>query len=323
LLDRALSGLRPFRSPDLIVGFEGNSDAGVYRLSDELALVQTVDFFTPIVDDPFTFGAIAATNALSDVYAMGATPVTAMNIVAFPKTGIDGSVLRSILEGGISVLEKAEVSLAGGHSVADTEIKYGLAVTGLVHPGRMIRNTGMRAGDVLVLTKSLGTGLISTAAKAGRAAPESLDAAIRVMTTLNREASLAMRDAGVHACTDVTGFGFIGHLAEMAVNSGLSVEVETRAIPLLPGALEYIDQGLVPAGAYANRDYRGCMVSREPSVTEEREFALYDPQTSGGLLIAVAQEGVERLLARLAERHVEAWPVGRAREGTPTRIHLI
>jgi len=323
LLDRALSGLRPYRSDNLLVGFEGNSDAGVYRLDGETALVQTVDFFTPIVDDPFQFGEIAAVNALSDIYAMGATPVTAMNIVAFPKEGMDVSVLRSIIEGGLSALSEAEVSLLGGHSVADKEIKYGLSVTGIVHPGRMIRNAGMRAGDVLVLTKGLGTGVINTAAKAGRAPPEGLEAAIASMRASNRAASLAMRETAVHACTDVTGFGFLGHLAELAENSGLSVDVEAAAGPLLPGALDCLGDGFVPGGAYSNRGWRGCMVLRDSSVSEDLELLFFDPQTSGGLLIAVAPGDLTGLLDRLASRGVAACSVGRAREGTPTRIRLV
>ncbi len=250
LLDLALAGLKPFRSPDMLVGFEGNSDAGVFRLSDELAIVQTLDFFTPIVDDPFTFGAIAATNALSDIYAMGAKPVTALNIVAFPKEGMNPNILRSILEGGISVLNAAEVSLAGGHSVADPEIKFGMSVTGLVHPGRIVRNTGMLPGDCLVLTKPLGTGIINTAAKAGCASTENLDAAIAVMLTLNKTAASVMCGIGVHACTDITGFGFIGHLAEMAVNSGVSAHIDSKLVPLIDGALGYVDMGMVPGGAY-------------------------------------------------------------------------
>lgn len=322
LLDRALDGLKPFRSPDLLVGFEGNADAGVFRLSDDLAIVQTVDFFTPIVDDPFTYGRIAAANALSDVYAMGAKPVTAMNIVAFPKEGMDPGILRSILQGGIAILKEAGVSLAGGHSVADQEIKYGMSITGIVHPDRLVRNTGMRPGDCLVLTKPLGTGVINTALKAGCASPESVEAAVKVMTTLNRDASSVMCAVGVHACTDITGFGFIGHLAEMVINSGVNVEIDTEAVPIIPQALEYAAMGMLPGGAYCNKEYRQAMVDADGSISDELEMLLYDPQTSGGLLISVAQDRVDELLKLLDARGVNGSMVGTVKMGTPGKIAL-
>lgn len=320
MLDRVLQGLKPFRSPDLIVGFEGNEDAGVYKLTDDLAIVQTVDFFTPVVDDPHTFGMIAAVNSLSDIYAMGAKPITAMNIVAFPKEGLDPLILRRIIEGGLSVLEQAEVSLAGGHSVDDKEIKFGMAVTGIIHPDRVVRNTGMHPGDLLVLTKPLGTGVINTALKGECASDQSVAAATRVMTTLNRAAAEAMCAVGVHACTDITGFGFMGHLAEMIGQTGVCAEIIASSVPLIEGAMDYASMGMIPGGAYRNREYRQCMVTINGQISDELMMLLYDPQTSGGLLMAVAPERLDALLFELSSRNVTASVVGCVKSQPAGRI---
>lgn len=292
--------------PNLLVGIEGVDDAGVYKIRDDLALVQTVDFFTPIVDDPFTFGQIAAANALSDVYAMGGTPITAMNLVAFPiqKMGIE--VLREILRGGLAKLQEAEVVLVGGHSVEDQELKYGLAVTGLIHPDEVLTNTGAQVGDHIVLTKPLGTGIINTALKGGLASPEAIAGAVEVMAILNRQAAEVMRSFKVHACTDVTGFGLLGHLCEMLGGGGIGIRVFVNVIPLLPGAKEYAGMGLVPGGAHRNRNFYAPKVEGADKISPTLLDILYDPQTSGGLLIAVSKEDSERLVGALNSAGVKA-----------------
>jgi len=307
--------------PDVLVGIETLDDAGVYRLGPELALIQTVDFFTPVVDDPYLFGQIAAANALSDVYAMGGDPLTAMNIVCFPTRTGDPEVLAAILRGGLDKLKEAGVVLLGGHSVEDPEPKYGLAVTGICHPERVITNAGARPGDLLVLTKPLGTGVITTALKAACAPPEAFRAAAETMAALNRDASLAMREVGVHACTDITGFGLLGHALEMARASGVALRFAAGAVPLLPFARDLAAQGFVPGGAYANRQHLAGHVTFDPGVPEELQMLLYDPQTSGGLLMAVATERLAALLEALRQRNVAAAVIGRAEEGAP-RIHV-
>jgi selenide,water dikinase len=305
----------------VLVGIETLDDAGVYRLGPELALIQTVDFFTPVVDDPYLFGQIAAANALSDVYAMGGDPLTAMNIVCFPTRSGDPEVLAAILRGGLDKLKEAGAVLLGGHSVEDAEPKYGLAVTGVCHPARVITNAGARPGDLLVLTKPLGTGVITTALKAECAPPEAFRAAAEAMTALNRDASLAMREVGVHACTDITGFGLLGHALEMARAGGVALRFAAGAVPLLPGARDLAAQGFVPGGTYANRQYLAGHVTFDPAVPEELQMLLYDPQTSGGLLMAVAPERLAALLNALRRRNVAAAVVGRVEEGEP-RIHV-
>ena len=260
ILDKALCGLDLPVDPNLLVGLERADDAAVYRVSDDLALVQTVDFFPPMVDDPFSFGQIAAANALSDVYAMGGVPKTAMNIVAFPAKTMDISILRTIIEGGLSKMREAGVVLVGGHTVEDSELKYGLAVTGYIHPDRILTKKSLQCGDRLVLTKPLGTGIIATAIKAGLADQGLTDRVTLAMATLNREAALTMDDFPVHACTDITGFGFLGHLAEMVVDSGQGVCINAAAVPMYPEALEWAAMGLIPAGAYGNRNFRGAFV---------------------------------------------------------------
>jgi len=277
----------------------------VYKVSGDLALIQTVDFFTPIVDDPYSFGQIAAANALSDVYAMGGVPKTAMNLAAFPAKDMDISVLRRIIEGGLDKMREAGVVLVGGHTVEDPELKYGLSVTGYIHPDRVLTKKNLKAGDRLILTKLIGTGIVATAIKGGLASPEVTDKVTRAMATLNKVAAEVMQDYPVHACTDITGFGFLGHLAEMVSGSGCGVRVKADSVPVYPEALEYAAMGLVPAGAYRNRDFRLFMVDFALTVNRILQDVLFDPQTSGGLLICVAPEKAEDLLNALKAKGVQ------------------
>jgi selenide, water dikinase len=278
-LDQALAGLPRVNHPDVLVGFDTCDDAGVFKISADLALVQTVDFFTPIVDDPYTFGAIAAANSLSDVFAMGGRPMSALSILCYPGKG-DIDVLRDILRGGAEKLLEAGCVLLGGHSVADDEIKFGFAVTGTVHPERVWTNGGAKAGDILVLTKPLGTGVISTALKRGIASEEHVQSSIRSMLTLNSAPAFA------HGCTDITGFGLLGHAREMAIASGVSIEIDVDAVPFLPGAMEYARAGAIPGGSKNNREFASSCVHASRDISAELEALLYDPQTSGGLLIS-------------------------------------
>lgn len=295
----------------MLVGLERGDDAGVYKLSDDLAIIQTVDFITPIVDDPHTFGQVAAANALSDVYAMGGRPLTAMNVVCFPVKSQDISVLNAILRGGLTKMHEAGVTLVGGHSVEDDELKYGLAVTGVVHPLKMVTRDGARVGDRLILTKPLGTGLVSTAVKGGMAEQQTIDRVAGLMTALNRTASELMTEAGCHACTDITGFGFLGHASGMVEDSSLGMEVSVSAIPTLPEAKGFAEMGLVPAGTYRNREFRSDMIETAGDISDDVMNILFDPQTSGGLLIAVPAETAGVLLQNLHQRGVaEAAIVG-------------
>lgn len=303
-LDKALCGLDLPIDPNLLVGLDMADDAGVYRVSDDLALVQTVDFFPPMVDDPYTFGQIAAANALSDIYAMGGVPKTAMNIVAFPAKTMDISVLRRVIEGGLDKMREAGVVLVGGHTVEDSELKYGLSVTGYIHPGRILTKKNLFNGDRLILTKPVGTGIIATAIKAGLADQALIDKVTKAMATLNREAALIMAEFSVHACTDITGFGFLGHLAEMVVDSGCGVRIMADHVPMYPEALEWAAMGLIPAGAYNNRNFRGAFVDFDTNVSQRVQDLLFDPQTSGGLLIVVANEEAERLVAALKAKGI-------------------
>jgi selenide,water dikinase len=287
------------------VGLDRADDAGVYKISDDLALIQTVDFFTPIVDDPYAFGLIAAANALSDVYAMGGVPKTAMNLVAFPAKDMEISVLRQIIEGGLDKMREAGVVLVGGHTVEDQELKYGLSVTGFIHPDRVLLKKNLKAGDRLILTKPLGTGVISTAIKGGLASGEVTERATRVMATLNKDAAEVMERYPVHACTDITGFGFLGHLAEMVVGSGCGVRIDATRVPLFKEVLEYAAMGLVPAGGYKNREFRQSMVDFAPKIDRPLQDVLFDPQTSGGLLISVDGKSAQALLDALRARGVE------------------
>lgn len=287
---------------NVLVGFDTADDAGVYRLTPECALVQTVDFFTPIVDDPYTFGAIAAANALSDIYAMGGRPVSALSIVAFPAKG-DLDILEAILRGGAEKMREAGCAVIGGHSIGDEEIKFGYAVTGLVHPERVLKNSGARAGDVLLVTKRIGTGVIATAAKRGQAATAHVEASIASMLELNRGAAEALATLEVHACTDVTGFGLVGHALEVARASGVTVEIDAAQVPLLDGALDYARAGAVPGGLRNNREWAECALEIFGELSEELLDLLHDPQTSGGLLVSLAEPE-----ARAFE---QAWPQAR------------
>lgn len=290
-LSRLLEGLQRPQHPDLLVGLETSDDAGVFRLRDDLALVQTVDFFTPIVDDPYTFGWIAATNALSDVYAMGGTPITALNLMAVSLESLGENAVTAILRGGIEAVTAAGAVLVGGHSIDDPEPKYGLAVTGTVDPRELLTNAGGQPGDVLVLTKPIGVGVIVTAAKRGRADPDQLAAAIAMMSTSNRDGASAARAAGAHAATDVTGFGLLGHLHELARASGLAAELSAAAVPVLPGALELIaDDALVCGGSSRNRSGAERYASFDQAVQEPLRRILTDAVTSGGLLVVLPEE---------------------------------
>jgi selenide,water dikinase len=323
-LDQILKALPLPRDPRVLVGLETSDDAGVYQLTDEIALVQTVDFFTPIVDDPFAFGQIAVANALSDVYAMGGTPLTAMNLVAFSTKTLSPAILKEILLGGLSKLEEAGVALVGGHTVDDPEIKYGLSVTGIVHPAKILTNAKARPGDWLVLTKPLGTGIVSTALKGGMASEEAVRKSVGSMMALNRRASEVMRAFDAHACTDVTGFGFIGHAQEMARGSGVGMVVRAREVPLFPEALDYAKSGLIPGGAYSNRQFFSCCVDLESDVPPLLVDLLYDPQTSGGLLISIPPEKAEGLVTALKEEGGKASAiVGEVVEGPPGRLRIV
>jgi selenide,water dikinase len=273
---------------NVLVGFDTADDAGVYKLTAELALVQTVDFFTPIVDDPYTYGAIAAVNALSDVYAMGGRPISSLSILAYPASG-DPDDLAQILKGGAEKMHEAGCSILGGHSVADDEIKFGYAVTGTIHPARVKANAGARPGDALVFTKRLGTGVIATALKRGIASEWHVNESVQSMLTLNRRACEAMLEFDVHGCTDVTGFGLIGHAREMAVASGVTLEIAVDQLQFLPGALDYARQGALPGGLKNNREFASPAVETGRELPRELEDLLYDPQTAGGLLIALPE----------------------------------
>ena len=302
-MDRVLASIPRAANENVLVGFDTADDAGVYKLTAELALVQTVDFFTPIVDDPFTYGAIAAANSLSDVYAMGGRPISALSILAYPAKG-DFDDLEEILKGGAEKMREADCAILGGHSVADEEIKFGYAVTGTVHPARVKANAGARAGDALVFTKRLGTGVISTALKRGMAHQADVAASVESMLTLNRAACEAMLKYDVHGCTDVTGFGMIGHAREMALASGVTLEIDVDRLQFLPGALEYARLGAIPGGLKNNREFASCAVQATRAVAAEVEGLLYDPQTSGGLLISLAEADAAALTASFRDAYL-------------------
>jgi selenide,water dikinase len=310
-------------NPDVLVGLETGDDAAVYRLRPDLALVLTTDFFTPVVDDAYTFGAIAAANALSDIYAMGAQPLMAINLVAFPIKELGPSLLAEILRGGLDKVREAGIDILGGHSIDDQEPKYGLAVTGTVHPDRVRRNRGGQAGDRLVLTKPLGTGVITTAIKHQVAPPASAAAAIEGMLRLNRDAADAMATVEVHATTDVTGFGFLGHLHYMARASGVAARVEARSVPFLPGAEMLAGAGEVPGGTRRNEQFLASRVRWPSNLPAARQTLLCDAQTSGGLLVAVPGKDVGRLLEALGERRVSGSVVGELTEGEAGSILVV
>ncbi len=305
--------------PNVLVGFDYADDAGVYRIAPGTALVQTVDFFTPVVDDPYTFGQIAATNALSDVYAMGGRPLTSLALVCFPEKG-DLAILERILAGGLSKMMEAQCTVIGGHSIRDDETKFGYSVTGTIHPEKVLANKGAQPGDRLIFTKALGTGVISTAIKKGVAKPAWIDAAVKSMTTLNKVAAEVITGNGqsstadgafpAHALTDVTGFGLVGHAREMAVASNVSIRLHVSRIPLIEGALECVRAGYIPGGLKANRDFAECQVGYDSGIDEDSKTMLYDPQTAGGLLIAVTENACPELIRQLHSAGVPAVEIG-------------
>ncbi|MGB7436181.1 MAG: selenide, water dikinase SelD [Candidatus Acidiferrum sp.] len=334
-LDAVLRRLPAQSDPNVLVGFSTNDDAGIYLLSSSLALVQTVDFFTPVVDDPFTFGQIAAANSLSDIYAMGGRPISALSIVGFPEKG-DTAILEQIMRGGLNKMAEAKCSVIGGHSLRNEDIQFGYAVTGLIDPQRVWRNVGARVSDVLLFTKPLGTGVISTAQKRERARKESVDAAIASMSRLNDTACQALRElesqvgqGSIHAVTDVTGFSLLGHAREMALGdpaNGLepvSFEIQHDAFALLPGALDAVREGMIPGGLKNNRDFVGDCVSFAEGVAEENRAILFDPQTSGGLLIAISPEHEKAALDCLLAHGVNASRVGRVVQKSSPLLRVI
>lgn len=319
-----MTGLIVPTNENVLVGMGTADDAGVYRVSDELALIQTVDFFTPIVDDPYDFGRIAAANALSDVYAMGGIPKTAMNLVAFPLRSMDMSVLKKILAGGIRVLEESGAVLLGGHSVEDDELKYGLSVTGFVHPNRILANQGLKPFDRLILTKPLGTGVMNTAVKAGLASRDQIDEITELMATLNRDAADVMTRFPISACTDITGFGLLGHLAEMVTGTSVGVRVFSDQVPLISGALAFADMGLVPGGAFRNRQFRAAMITMADRITPTLRDLFFDPQTSGGLLMGCPETQSHDLVIALRDKGIAcAAAIGEVQDRNPEKIEVV
>lgn len=308
--------------PRLLVGLDTSDDAGVYQLTDELALVQTVDFFTPIVDDPYSFGQIAAANALSDVYAMGGKPLTVLNIVAFPIKKLDKGVLADILRGANDKVREAGATLVGGHSIDDNEPKFGLAVTGTIHPGKVRTNTGARPGDRLILTKPIGVGILTTSIKKDMLSEEEVEQVTRVMATLNKAAAEVMDEFDVHGCTDVTGFGLLGHAAEMAKGSGVGIRIVKERVPVLPRVRELAEAGFVPGGTKNNEAHLKDTVDFAEGIDQLDQWILCDAVTSGGLLIAVDPADGDRLLQRLAEAGVAAKEIGAVTEDHPGRIEV-
>ncbi len=303
-----LRQLPKITDPNLLVGVNAGDDAAVYRMDDELALIQTLDFFPPIVDDPFTYGEVAVANALSDVYAMGGRPILAMNIVGFP-VELPKEILGEVLKGGASKAQEAGVLIVGGHTVDDKEPKYGLAVTGVIKPGLQVTAAGAKTGDALVLTKPIGTGIITTAGKEGRVRPEVLDNAVRAMSVLNRAAAEAMMRVGVNACVDVTGFGLLGHLRVMLDGSDVAARLELGKVPVLEGARELLEKGIAPGGTHRNLDSVAEVVRWHPDLDEETRLLLCDAQTSGGLLISVAPERLDELIRELKAGDVQTTAV--------------
>jgi selenide,water dikinase len=316
-LAQVLSKLPRQPSENVIVGFDLADDAGVFRLSDDTALVQTVDFFTPVADDPFVYGQVAAVNSLNDVYAMGGVPLSALSIVCYPQKG-DFEVLGQILAGGQSAMNAEDVVVLGGHSVDDQEMKFGYAVTGIVHPDRVISNAGARPGDVLILTKPVGTGAINTAVKNGKASLETEAAAIRAMTTSAARASKEMVRLGANACTDITGFGLLGHAYEMARASRVTLEIDSQNVPLLPDVLDLISQGMLTRGDKNNRVYVGNTVTMSENVSSEMRSALFDPQTAGGLLISLSESAADEFVGSIEGARI----IGRVAAESDHLIHV-
>ncbi len=309
--------------PNVLVGFDHADDAGVYQIAPDQALVQTVDFFTPVVDDPHTFGQIAATNALSDIYAMGGKPLTALALVCFPEKA-DLEILERILAGGLSKMIEAGCTVIGGHSIRDEETKFGYSVTGVIHPKKILANAGAKPGDALVFTKALGTGVISTAIKKGKAEQAWIDGAIQSMTTLNKAAAEVIErgEFRVHSMTDVTGFGLIGHAREMALASNVALRFFAENIPILPGAIECVRAGYIPAGLKNNRDFAECAVGYEAEIGAELKALLFDPQTAGGLLISLADGDCAKLLPAMQKAGSPARQIGNVTESQKPLIRI-
>jgi selenide,water dikinase len=315
---KSLPAMTP--NPNLLVGLDTSDDAGVYKLNDDLAIVQTVDFFTPIVDDPYSFGQIAAANAISDIYAMGAKPLTVLNIVAFPIATLDKRILADILRGASDKVQEAGATLVGGHSIDDKEPKFGLAVTGLVHPGKVRTNAGAKPGDRLILTKPIGVGILTTSIKKGQLSPEEIQQVTNVMATLNKKAAEAMEPFEVHACTDVTGFGLIGHALEMAKGSGVGIKLSKEHIPILPRVRELADMGFVPGGTKNNYNHVQEHVSFSDELDQMDRWILCDAVTSGGLLISVDGKDADLLMDKLRKSGVDAHFIGETTKENPGRI---
>ena len=309
-----LGGLKQPHNPNLLVGIETADDAGVFKLRPDLALVQTVDFFTPIVDDPYEYGRIAALNSINDVWAMGGIPITALAIACFPKKGLDFSILADIMRGGLDTLIEHGVVLLGGHTVDDQQIMFGYSVTGTIDPERIATNRGARPGDALILTKPIGTGVISTGIKFEKASSEAARASLETMLLAGRDAAVAMREFGIRAATDVTGFGLLGHTWEMAKASEVTIEIDSDRVPLIQGARELAQQGLLTSGDKTNRTYVGADIEIGPAVAGEIASLLYDPQTAGGMLIAIPEKRAGDLLQRLMRTYPAASVIGYARE---------
>jgi selenide,water dikinase len=322
-LSEALTGVKNVRYENVLADFAHSEDAGIILINKELALVQTVDFFPPIVNDPYTFGQIAAANALSDVYAMGAKPLSALSVVGFPIKTLDIKVLGQMTNGALSKLNEANCALLGGHSVEDEELKYGFAVTGTIHPDKILYNRGGKAGDVIILTKPLGSGLVNTAMRVDQASQESIDAFIKVMTRLNKRAAEIIENYSVSACTDVTGFGLFGHLYEMIDESDTGAVVTISKIRMIPGAEKYAAEGFIPGGAYNNRDFCEKHVDVDSNVPEELVDVLYDPQTSGGLIFMIKSDQVLEVMKELENDGIEASQVGYLTDEHPNRIKVV
>ena len=318
-----LSGLKMPTSPDVLLGPEGYDDAGVFRITPDIGLVQTVDFFPPVVDDARHYGRIAAANSLSDVYAKGGVPLTALQIVGFPKDDLPLSILRTILEGAAEVLHEANTVVLGGHSVKDTEIKFGLAVTGRIHPSQIVTNAAAKPGDVIYLTKPLGMGAMTTGAKKGKVSDEAIEAASIVMGTLNKAASEAMLAAGPSAATDITGFGFLGHSASVARQSKVTFEFESKALPLFPGSLELVAKGIMSGGSAKTRDFLGADIAFGPNVAKPLQDLLFDAETSGGLLIVLPAARAPKLEAELKQRGVPVHRIGRVLADQGLRVRVV
>ena len=321
MLAQVLSGLpKQPADPNLIVGFDTADDAGVYRLRDDLALVQTLDFFTPIVDDPYDYGRIAALNSINDVWAMAGTPITALAITCFPKKGVDPEILGGIMRGGLETLNKYGVTLIGGHSVDNEQIMFGYSVTGLIDPNKVATNSGARPGDVIILTKPIGTGVISTGIKKGRASEAVVAASVETMLTPGKYAAEAMQEFGVKGATDVTGFALLGHAWEMACASKVTIEIDATAVPLLDGALQLASEGMLTSGDKTNREYVGADTEIDGAVDKDLVKLLFDPQTAGGMLIAIPENNAESILATLQKNYPKAQIIGRVHPPGPRSI---